>query len=282
MSILRPIGYRAALLLVLICIGSSPIWCQNHNVQDHLNAAYRGKLLLLRNFYTGNDLGYDQDGVLRAGAVTQGPWTLAGVEITSLAVTAQGVEILGNRQALLYSHGKQGVVKLGKLRIHVARPISDVDNETVLDPILTKVFIRPEEEDLKPMVPVFWRSYLAGTDSKSRAAAWQNALQENGVSTVKAAHDPAGKPTPPRAISTPDPKYTKEAASHHIEGTTSLGIVVDTTGTPVGTAILEPLGMGLDEQAVLAVSQWKFQPATLNGNPVKVQINLQIEFKCCP
>jgi hypothetical protein len=35
---------------------------------------------------------------------------------------------------------------------------------------------------------------------------------------------------------------------------------------------------GLDEQAVLAASQWRFQPGTRFGEPVAVFVNLVVEF----
>jgi TonB family protein len=92
----------------------------------------------------------------------------------------------------------------------------------------------------------------------------------------------AGAVTAPRVISTPDPGYTTEAASNHIEGISFLGIVVDTAGTPTNVAVLQPLGMGLDEQAVLAVKRWKFQPGMKSGEAVPVQINVEINFRCCP
>jgi len=38
------------------------------------------------------------------------------------------------------------------------------------------------------------------------------------------------------------------------------------------------LGMGLDEQAVRAVSQWKFEPAMRGGQPVAVQLNVEVTF----
>ena len=76
----------------------------------------------------------------------------------------------------------------------------------------------------------------------------------------------------PRAIHSPDPKYTKEAASRHIDGTSVLMVVLNSSGSAENIAILDPLGMGLDEQAVKAVQQWRFQPAMKNGQPISVQI----------
>ena len=38
------------------------------------------------------------------------------------------------------------------------------------------------------------------------------------------------------------------------------------------------LGMGLDEKAIEAVRNWKFEPAKKDGKPVAVQINVEVNF----
>lgn len=79
-----------------------------------------------------------------------------------------------------------------------------------------------------------------------------------------------------------DLKYTKEASAHHVEGTSRLGIIVERTGVASHIAILEPLGLGLDEQAILAVRQWKFQPAMMSDQPIRFQTEAEIEFHQFP
>src|SRR5580698_2238424 len=39
------------------------------------------------------------------------------------------------------------------------------------------------------------------------------------------------------------------------------------------------VGLGLDERAVAAVSQYTFQPATKDGSPVSVQLNVEVNFQ---
>ena len=39
------------------------------------------------------------------------------------------------------------------------------------------------------------------------------------------------------------------------------------------------LGLGLDEKAIEAVRLWKFEPARKNGQPVAVQINVEVDFR---
>jgi outer membrane biosynthesis protein TonB len=37
--------------------------------------------------------------------------------------------------------------------------------------------------------------------------------------------------------------------------------------------------MGLNEQAIQAVRQWRFAPATLKGTPVDVIVEVSVEFR---
>ena len=39
------------------------------------------------------------------------------------------------------------------------------------------------------------------------------------------------------------------------------------------------LGLGLDEKAIEAVRNWKFEPALKDGKPVAVQINVEVNFR---
>jgi TonB family protein len=37
--------------------------------------------------------------------------------------------------------------------------------------------------------------------------------------------------------------------------------------------------MGLDEKAIEAVKQYRFNPATFEGHPVPAQINIEVNFR---
>jgi TonB family protein len=84
--------------------------------------------------------------------------------------------------------------------------------------------------------------------------------------------------TPPRLIHNSQPEFSDEARRKKIEGVVTLTLVVDTDGQPTDVQVVEPLGHGLDEKAVEAVKQWKFQPATKNGNPLAEKITVQVNF----
>jgi periplasmic protein TonB len=43
--------------------------------------------------------------------------------------------------------------------------------------------------------------------------------------------------------------------------------------------VLHGLGSGLDQRAVDAVRQWRFNPARRQGTPVDVMVEIAVEFK---
>lgn len=49
-------------------------------------------------------------------------------------------------------------------------------------------------------------------------------------------------------------------------------------GTVDSVQIIQGLGSGLDEAAMAAIKQWRFQPATRNGEAVDVFINIDMNF----
>ena len=83
----------------------------------------------------------------------------------------------------------------------------------------------------------------------------------------------------PREIYAPDPEYSEEARKAKYQGTVILWVIVGADGKPRDVKIARSLGMGLDEKAIEAVRTWKFAPATKDGQPVAVQINVEVNFR---
>jgi periplasmic protein TonB len=88
-----------------------------------------------------------------------------------------------------------------------------------------------------------------------------------------------GGVTAPRPIYDPDPEYSDAARKAKYQGSVLLWLVVGPNGRPRDIRVQRSLGMGLDEKALEAVSQWRFQPATLDGQAVAVQINVEVSFR---
>jgi len=63
-------------------------------------------------------------------------------------------------------------------------------------------------------------------------------------------------------------------------------MIVGPDGGPHSIRVARSLGLGLDEKAIEAVRQWKFEPAIKDGKPVAVQMNIEVRFQlyedyCC-
>ncbi|MGA7459986.1 MAG: TonB family protein [Candidatus Korobacteraceae bacterium] len=77
----------------------------------------------------------------------------------------------------------------------------------------------------------------------------------------------------------PDPQYTEAARKAKLQGSVVLSVTVDITGRPSDIHVEKSLGRGLDEQAVSTLSQWRFDPAREDGNPVPVTIKVEMTFR---
>jgi TonB family protein len=87
-----------------------------------------------------------------------------------------------------------------------------------------------------------------------------------------------GGVSPPRQIYAPEPEFSEEARKAKYQGVCTLGLIVGTDGRPSNIRVLNSLGMGLDEKAMEAVRNWKFEPAMKDGHPVRVEIAVEVDF----
>lgn len=87
-----------------------------------------------------------------------------------------------------------------------------------------------------------------------------------------------GAVKPPRAIYAPEPDFAEAARAAGYQGVCTLTLVVGVDGIPRDVKVVHPLGMGMDERAVIAVQRWRFDPARKDGRPVAVQIAVEMDF----
>jgi periplasmic protein TonB len=83
----------------------------------------------------------------------------------------------------------------------------------------------------------------------------------------------------PRAIYDPEPEYSDEARKAKYQGSVLLLVFVGADGRPHEVRVQRSLGMGLDEKALEAVRLWRFEPATKDGLPVAVMVNIEVNFR---
>lgn len=85
--------------------------------------------------------------------------------------------------------------------------------------------------------------------------------------------------TPPHILYKVEPQYTPQAREAKLQGTVILGIEVGPNGLVQHIQVTRGLGMGLDEKAASAISQWQFQPGQKDGQPVSVAATVEVNFR---
>ena len=76
-----------------------------------------------------------------------------------------------------------------------------------------------------------------------------------------------------------EPQYTEEARVAKYQGTVVLAVEIGSDGFARNIHVVRGLGLGLDENAVTAVSQWTFEPGKKDGGPVTVQATIEVNFR---
>jgi TonB family protein len=109
-------------------------------------------------------------------------------------------------------------------------------------------------------------------DSEGRAA-------QEYKDMVSALRKIGGNVSSPILIYRVDPEFSAEARQAKIGGVVLVGMIVTPKGVPLNVHVVRGIGHGLDEQAVAAVKQYGFKPAMENGNPVPVELNVEVNFK---
>jgi TonB family protein len=83
----------------------------------------------------------------------------------------------------------------------------------------------------------------------------------------------------PAVIKEVRPKYTGDALKNKIQGTVVVEAVVMADGCPSQIRVVRSLDpRGLDEQAIAAVKDWRFEPGRLGGVPVDVLVVIMLDF----
>jgi protein TonB len=88
--------------------------------------------------------------------------------------------------------------------------------------------------------------------------------------------------TSPVLIREVKPNYTGDAMRAKLQGVVEMEAVVMPDGSvdPSRIKITRSLDstFGLDQQAIIAVKQWRFRPGTFKGQPVPVLVNVELTF----
>ena len=85
--------------------------------------------------------------------------------------------------------------------------------------------------------------------------------------------------TAPVVLSKVDPAYTEEARLAKYAGTVVVSVEIRPDGLAYNIRTIRGLGLGLDEKAIQAISQWRFKPGTKDGQPVAIMATIEVNFR---
>ncbi|HEY6969163.1 MAG TPA: energy transducer TonB [Candidatus Angelobacter sp.] len=281
---------KPAIVLCLVFIATR-VFAAADQLETTLNHQYKDRIYTFRQPMTAPVQQYDAQGNSPTASAL-GPWTVYGrMQIRKIKVERTGVIIEGQRIGTKF--GSASAVVPVKLKDQVTLQISvngTLQSAGQFNSILEHIFAFTKEDFLASL-PEFWRAYAQvylksysddgemiefKTPGEVRQEYRKEPLEEAppGVETLK----PRRGITPPQPKNTPDPQRTKAATEQELFGILLLTTTVDETGRITGVRLVRPLGLGLEESSADTVRTWLFKPGTKDGKPVKIKMDMDIEF----
>jgi len=108
-----------------------------------------------------------------------------------------------------------------------------------------------------------------GPDSVARL----RELEKSAEETQKSGTDRKAK-----VIYKVEPSYAEDARAKQIAGTVVLGFTVDHEGLPQNIQVKKSLFPSLDQAAIAALRQWRFEPGIKDGQPVSTYLTVEMYF----
>jgi periplasmic protein TonB len=85
--------------------------------------------------------------------------------------------------------------------------------------------------------------------------------------------------TPPQLVYKVEPEFSEEARKAKFSGMVILAIEVDAMGHARALRVIQGPGLGLEQKAIDAVTQWRFRPGYQDGKPVVTGATVEVNFR---
>ena len=130
----------------------------------------------------------------------------------------------------------------------------------------------------------FWLRIVCGAVTASQTSFagddqnHKDRKQESKENSGDKVYEPGGEVRPPKLIHYVEPEFSPFANEAFVEGTVKISTVVTVEGLPTELHVIRGLNAEEDRTAIEALKQWRFQPGTKSGQPVKVKITVEVDF----
>jgi TonB family protein len=145
---------------------------------------------------------------------------------------------------------------------------SPVHSAKLMENALANVFADRIDSKMMASLPDYWQYYYQDKVNHKEFMPANTAVLRVG-----------GDVTAPKILNGLEPGSNEFAQKNGIAGLTLFRTVVDAQGKPAEIAIARPIGFGLDEKAIEAIRKSNFKPATKDGQPVPVVVDLVVTFR---
>jgi TonB family protein len=251
------------------------------NSEKEVSARLIGKPLYLRGFWAEDKLKFDAAGKpLQSYSLVS--FTEAGFNAFRVKIHGDHMTIEGQRvgltfdksgkykrQGLILGNGDNGTPELITLEVEGS---GTQDFSKALDAIFAGSL-----EELAPTLPFYWQTYAKGhlVGQPAAGVAEHPDAQNKTPGTLNA----GGKVTPPKIVNAPTPEFSVAARRMNYSAKVEVHFWIETDGSCSHVSISKPAGLGLDEQALAAVAQYRFIPAQRDGKPIRVDVYVEVNFQ---
>ncbi len=161
------------------------------------------------------------------------------------------------------------------------KPVAKVKAPSIPKPIPTTDFVAPVEVPTEIPTEEFAvdTGYVEGGVDTGGVPGGVVGGVEGGMPGAPAAEPVrvGGEIQPPKKLKNVPPEYPQTARTARVEGTVILEAVIDTRGMVADVKVLKSIPL-LDEAAVEAVKQWRYQATLLNGQAVPIIMTVTVNF----
>ncbi len=281
----------------LLLVTAFASWGQqsSRDLERTLRQLVQKDFLVLQHPYRGDHLQFAPDGQA-TGSPEEGTWPGdSTLRVTGVNVKGLNATIKGDR--MIFYYGVKGDLRAARSNRRITIELSfpaEIRNEAAVAAVLDRIFYR----DTKHMPAMPPAPSELGSDEyeirdtphgvwmrKKGASEWQ--LGKDISDVIPVAELEGGrkvflytKPlTIPKIVRQVEPDFPESERKKAKQGLCVLDLIIDSAGMPRSIRVRKSEGVLFDDAALRAVTQWQFEPATLNGQPVAVLISIEVNFR---
>lgn len=275
--------FRFPILFVAIAVAIPVLGvAQAEDLERELSQALVSKQVKLKIPLSGSQLKFGSDGKKLKGE--RGVFGLDDrILVTSVAVRDRELRIKGMRIITLVNPGTS-VTEFGEndpVDVRIKLSPGEISSSTI-ESALKIVFATPVEIEARKCLPE--EASLFHVPSYKTVSVKSKPLPEQALvacmPTGGRGYRAAKNATPPKPVDTPDPFYPSEFRKQNVRGMVIIFCTrIDENGIITDVVPVSKPGLFTAISAAGVLRKWKFKPATLDGKPIPVLTNIEMNLR---